>query len=156
MGEFYKSDSDEFTTPDHIFLKLHQEFHFTLDAAATSGNAKLPHYFTKEQDALKQSWSAHRVFCNPPYSRGHVKDFVLKALCECHSWGLRDDAEPCELAVLLIPTYTERAWYAANRKYFETRFITNRIKFGGGATTARGNHMLLIVRSINLMSYWTR
>lgn len=152
----YGSESDEFRTPDHIFLALHSEFNFTLDAAATPENAKLRHYITKEQDALKQSWSDHRVFCNPPYSRGNVKNFVLKALDECQVGGLSEDRAPCQLAVLLIPTYTERTWYAANRQHFETRFIRGRVKFGGGATTARGNHMILVIRSINFSWYWTR
>jgi phage N-6-adenine-methyltransferase len=156
MNDFLTKDSDEFTTPDHIFATLHAEFQFTIDAAATAENAKLDRWWTKEDDALKKSWAGRRVFCNPPYSRGNVKAFVLKALDECQVGGLSEDREPCQLAVLLIPTYTERTWYAANRQHFETRFIRGRLKFGGGATTARGNHMILIVRSINFSWYWTR
>lgn len=156
MSDFLTASSDEFTTPDHIFATLHAEFNFTLDAAASPENAKLRHYFTKKQDALKLSWSDQRVFCNPPYSRGNVKNFVLKALDECQVGGLSEDRPPCQLAVLLIPTYTERTWYAANRQHFETRFVRGRLKFGGGATTARGNHMILVIRSINFCWYWTR
>lgn len=156
MSDFLTGDSDEFRTPDHIFATLHAEFKFTIDAAATKDNAKLPRFWTKEQDAIKQSWSGERIFCNPPYSRGNVKNFVLKALDECQVGGLSEDREPCQLAVFVIPTYTERTWYAANRQHFETRFIRGRVKFGGGATTARGNHMILIVRSINFCWYWTR
>lgn len=35
------SSSDEFGTPDHIFLPLHEEFQFTIDAAASAENAKI-------------------------------------------------------------------------------------------------------------------
>jgi phage N-6-adenine-methyltransferase len=142
MSEFLKKDSDEFGTPQEIFDKLDAEFHFTVDACASSDNAKLDQYWSKEENALSRSWAAQRVFCNPPYSRGNVKAFFMKA------WNETRNGD-CKLAVLLIPTYTEREWFHEYREDFEVRFFKGRIKFEGGKTTARGNHMLVIFRSHN-------
>lgn len=139
-GEFLTKESDEFGTPDSIWLPLHEEFQFTVDAAASKSNHLLPKYWTKDDSALEKDWSGERVFCNPPYSRGNVKDFFMKALLETR-------ARDCKLAVLLIPTYTERDWFYSNSAEFEVRFIQGRIKFKGGATTARSSHMLIIFRN---------
>ena len=141
-GEALDKTSDEFGTPDWLFKPLHEEFQFTVDAAASAENHKLPTYWTKETDGLAQSWAHERVFCNPPYSRGNVKAFFLKAYEET-----RLRANPCKIAVLLIPTYTERAWFHEFRNCFECRFIQTRIQFIGGTTGARGNHMLVIFRN---------
>ena len=132
--------SDEFGTPDEIFMPLDEEFQFTIDAAATAENTKLTRFWTKEDDALLQCWNGERVFCNPPYSRGNVKEFFMKA---CRETRIGD----CKLAVLLIPTYTEREWYHLYRNDFEVRPVKGRIQFIGGGSSARGNHMLVIFRS---------
>lgn len=52
----YRSDSDEWETPDELFDRLNSEFHFTLDACANSDNHKCDRYFTIEDDGLEQSW----------------------------------------------------------------------------------------------------
>lgn len=41
---------------------------FTLDVAAAPHNAKCELYFTRADNGLGQSWSGHKVWCNPPYS----------------------------------------------------------------------------------------
>lgn len=133
-------DSDDFGTPDWLFKALDEEFIFTIDAAASKDNAKCERFWTKADNALLQSWSGERVFCNPPYSRGNVHAFFTKALIETRSGS-------CRLAVLLIPTYTERDWFHESRNAFEVRFIKGRVKFVGGASSARGNHMIVIFRS---------
>jgi len=49
-------------TPRDFFKKLDEEFHFTLDAAATDKTALCKKYFTPEIDGLKQNWGgASRV-----------------------------------------------------------------------------------------------
>jgi site-specific DNA-methyltransferase (adenine-specific) len=140
MSDFLDKDSDEFGTPDALWSQLDGEFHFTFDACATPQNSKTPGYWTKQEDALKQDWSGLRVFCNPPYSRGNVKDFFFKAFQETRKGN-------CQLVVLLIPAYTERDWFHKYRNEFEVRFIKGRVKFKGGESSARGNHMILIFRS---------
>ncbi len=147
MTEKLTKSSDEFGTPDWLFNALNEEFYFTVDAAASAKNTLLPKFWTKEDSALTKSWKGERVFCNPPYSRGHVKTFFDKAWVETRLGG-------CVLAVLLIPTYTERAWYHNHRNHFEVRFIQQRVKFIGGETSARGNHMIIVFRNPRL-AWWS-
>lgn len=145
--EILDKTSDEFGTPDSLFLPLDEEFIFTIDAAATAKNTKLPRWWDKEDDALKKSWANERVFCNPPYSRGNVESFFMKALSETRNGD-------CKLAVLIIPTFTERTWYHDYRNHFEVRMIKGRQKFIGGESGARGNHMILVFRS-HRWAWWS-
>ena len=46
----FVSKSDEHETPQSLFAPLNDEFHFTLDVAANSENAKCQKYFTKEMN----------------------------------------------------------------------------------------------------------
>lgn len=88
-----KTPKDQQRTPPLLFRKLDDRFHFILDAASTDKNALCPVHYTKEIDALKQSWVIRRpdakptdrpgsVFCNPPYSLGQVEDFLDKGYQE--------------------------------------------------------------------------
>lgn len=52
----FSSKEEKWATPQDFFDKLNDEFHFTLDAAASPDNAKCANYFTEEQDGLVQSW----------------------------------------------------------------------------------------------------
>lgn len=90
---------DDRATVPEVFAGFHDRFGFTLDAAASDHNAKLPRYYTREVDGLAQPWTGERVWCNPPYS--NIRPWVEKAL-------LRE----AELAVLLLPANrTEQAWW---------------------------------------------
>ena len=63
----FMSKKSDWETPQDLFDSLNSEFHFTLDAAASDHNHKLPHYYTEKEDGLAQDWGGERVFCNPPY-----------------------------------------------------------------------------------------
>lgn len=52
----FMSNKNDWETPQELFDKLHEEFHFTLDAAASDHNHKLPRYYTEQTDGLKQDW----------------------------------------------------------------------------------------------------
>lgn len=52
----FMSEKDDWETPQSLFDQLHAHFHFTLDAAASDSNHKLPRYYTKETDGLAQDW----------------------------------------------------------------------------------------------------
>lgn len=138
MTEELTKLSDEFGTPDDIFTDLRRIFNFTIDAAASSTNAKLNRYWTKQDNALLQSWACERVFCNPPYSRGNVEAFAMKAL--------KETEKNCPLAVLLIPTRTEQYWFhtCVNSGRVLVKFFKHRIQFIGGKSSARDSHMLMI------------
>jgi phage N-6-adenine-methyltransferase len=82
------------------FGPLHERFRFTIDAAATAENARLPRFWTAEDNGLDMTWAEERVWCNPPHS--NVRPWVEKA------WA----AGGKELAVLLVPANrTEQAWW---------------------------------------------
>ena len=54
IGKF-DSIKNDWETPSDLFSVVNDEFHFTIDVAASVHNAKLPRYITKEQDAMLMS-----------------------------------------------------------------------------------------------------
>lgn len=52
----FMSKKSDWETPQDLFDSLNSEFHFTLDAAASDHNHKLPHYYTEKEDGLAQDW----------------------------------------------------------------------------------------------------
>lgn len=88
---------DQWETPDFIFNVLNEVFHFTVDAAANADNAKLPRYWSIDDDGLKQDWSNERVFCNPPHSNGAYGEWTQKAANEKENL----------LSVLVLPANLE-------------------------------------------------
>jgi len=111
------------------FAPLHARFSFTIDAAATAANARLPRYWTAEDDALAQSWAGERVWCNPPYSQPGLEQWVGKSWYE---WNLGTG-----LIVMLVPANrTEQQWwqrhvepYRDQDKSFRTEFLPGRMRF---------------------------
>jgi len=96
-----KPEVDNLETPVEHFAPWHERFGFTIDVAALPHNAKLPRYFTPEDNGLLQSWAGERVWCNPPYS--DIEPWVQKAKAE----GFAAD-----LIVMLLPANrTEQGWW---------------------------------------------
>lgn len=122
----YITPKDEWGTPDNIFLPLHEEFDFKLDAAATAKNAKLPNFFDKEHDALKQDWGKDSVYLNPPYSQGNIGRFMEKAYLE----GNRR-ADDRYIACLIPVASDTQWWHNWVMKSKEIRFIKGRVKYIG-------------------------
>lgn len=117
---YFKHASDHWGTPGLLFQRLDQEFHFTLDAAASEISTKCGDYLTEEIDALQVSWWG-RVFCNPPYSK--VAAFVEKAIQEV-------DSGNCEIVVLLVGARVDTQWFWQGSMYAaEVRFLKGRLKF---------------------------
>jgi phage N-6-adenine-methyltransferase len=107
-------------TPDALWRVLDDEFHFTLDAAASSTNAKCDNYFTRGQDGLAQDWGRERVWLNPPFGRG-LREWMRKA------W---EASRGGALVVCLVPSSTDLPWwheYAMRAD--EVRFIRGRVVF---------------------------
>lgn len=134
----FSSKEEKWATPQDFFDKLNEEFHFTLDAAASSDNAKCTNYFTEEQDGLTQSWGGHTVWCNPPYCR-KTGLWVKKAYEEHQRTG-------CTV-VMLLPSRTDVKWF---HDYIlgkaEIRFIKGRLKFGGSKNSAPFPSIVVIYR----------
>ena len=117
----FESATVEWPTPQELFDELNAEFGFTTDVAATNDNAKCAHYYTQEQDGLKQDWRGG-VWMNPPYGRAMV-EWLKKAIRE--TWNETT-------TVCLIPARTNTAWWHdLCQKYGEVRFVRGRPKFGG-------------------------
>ncbi len=123
----FSSKTNEWYTPQDFFDALHREFAFTIDAAATAENAKLPRYFTEAGNGLAQSWKGERVWCNPPYGR------------EIGQWIKKAAISEAEIVVMLIPARTDtKAWHRwiFNNPNASVRFIEGRLKFGGAKWNA--------------------
>jgi len=52
----FSSNTDEWATPQWVFDKWNDSFHFTLDPCADDQNHKCERYYTKEQDGLQHDW----------------------------------------------------------------------------------------------------
>lgn len=65
------SKRNDWETPTPFWNALHEEFEFDLDAAAHELNAKLDHFYTEDDNALKIDWEGKCPWCNPPYGRGN-------------------------------------------------------------------------------------
>ena len=121
----YRGSNDR-ALPSDDFAKLQAEFAFTIDVAASDQNAKLPRYYTKEQDGLFQSWAGERVYCNCPYSS--IEPWAEKAWQEMEA----------ELIVMLLPANrTEQDWWQRKIEPFRdrpetplrVRFLPGRYRF---------------------------
>lgn len=134
----FSSENDKWATPQFFFDALDEEFHFTLDAAASDDNAKCERYFTQEKNGLAQSWQGETVFCNPPYGRT-VGEWVKKAHDE-HAKG------DCTIVMLLFAR-TDTKWF---HDYIlgtaEVRFVKGRLKFGDGKNSAPFPSIVVIYR----------
>lgn len=116
------SNKMDYCTPQKLFDELNTTYHFGLDAAASPENAKCKKYFTKDDDALKQSWKGYGwVFCNPPYGR-QTGAFVKKAYDECKN-GVS--------SILLIPSRTDTSYFHDYILHSGAtiQFIRGRLKF---------------------------
>lgn len=132
----FSSKTDMWATPQDFFDKLNEEFHFTLDAAAITENAKCEKYFTPEDDGLSQDWEGI-VWCNPPYCRQTGK-WVKKAY---------EESQNGATVVMLLPCRPDVSWF---HDYIlgkaEIRFIRGRLKFGGSKNAAPFPSMVVIFR----------
>ena len=129
----FSSKTDMWSTPQDFFDILNAEFGFTCDVCATKENAKCEHYFTQEQDGLKQEWTGV-CWCNPPYGR-LIGKWVQKA------------AESKCTVVMLLPARTDTRWFHDwIYERAEVRFLRGRFKFGGCQNAAPFPSMVVIFR----------
>ena len=124
----FSSKSMEWATPRPFFMRLNEEFGFTLDPCAQPHNALCSKYFTEEENGLAQNWQGHRAFVNPPYGRA-VGLWVKK----CYE----ESRKPDTTVVMLIPARTDtKYWHNYVMKADELHLVKGRIKFGGGTNSA--------------------
>ena len=130
----FSSKTDLWETPQDLFDKLNNEFHFTLDVCATQENAKCDSFYTKEQDGLSQPWKGV-VWCNPPYGK-QIGSWVRRGFFASLSGNT---------VVMLLPARTDTRWF---HEYIygkaEIRFIRGRLKFGGSKNSAPFPSMVVV------------
>lgn len=118
----HSSNKMDWGTPQDLFDKLNNEFHFDLDAAADENNHKCEKYFTEADDALKQDWVGN-VFLNPPYGRA-IGKFIKKAY--------EETLKSANVVVIVMPARTDTAyWHDYIIPYAEVIFVRGRLKFTG-------------------------
>lgn len=120
--------NDGWETPDPIFCKLYDEFHFTLDVCATKENTKCTLYFTKEDDGLSRPWNNNLCWMNPPYSC--IGLWVEKAYQE----SLKEATVVC-----LLPNNTDNRWFHNICSKGEIRLLKGRIAFLKNGIPTTGN-----------------
>ena len=119
----YSSENEVWETPQELFNRLNDEFHFDIDVCATSENAKCSKFFSPLDDGLSQDWQGV-CWMNPPYGK-KIGTWMKKAM----------EAETT--VVCLVPSRTDtKWWHEYAMKASEIRFIKGRLKFGDSKNSA--------------------
>ncbi len=114
-----ETDSERWQTPPEIWLPLHAEFNFDLDAFADETTKRLPRFMP---DALgSEDWSGKAVFMNPPYG---------SKLAKCVKRGA-DEADKGKTVVAVIPFRCRGGWWheAVLGRASEVRCVRRRVSF---------------------------
>lgn len=137
----FSSKTDMWETPQDFFDKLNEEFHFTIDVAATPENAKCEKFYTIEDNGLSQPWKGV-VWCNPPYGK-QIGSWVRRAWLS---------SAVGNTIVMLLPARTDTRWfhdYIYKKDRVEIRFVRGRLKFGESKNSAPLPSMVAIFRGVN-------
>jgi len=115
----FRSETIEYSTPRALFDPLAVEFRLTRDVCANHANAKLPAYWTKDDDALTKEWTDNS-WMNPPFNRDLSK-WVKKA----HGETKKHE----NTVVCLIPVRSNTKWWRETVCDAEVRFINGEVNF---------------------------
>lgn len=129
LDVMFSSKSNEWATPQDLFDKLNNKYHFTLDPCSTIENHKCEKFYTIEDDGLIKDWSNDIVFVNPPYDRE-----LYKWVKKCYEESLKGTK-----IVLLIPSRTDTKYFHEflyNKNNVKIEFIKGRLKFGNSHNSA--------------------
>ena len=108
-----QNHKDDWKTPDDLYTKLDEEFHFDFDPCP---------YQCTEFDGLNIEWR-ERNFINPPYSLKLKEAFIRKAF---------EESKKCKLCVMLLPVSTSTIiFHEIIYHNAEIRFLKGRVKFAG-------------------------
>lgn len=131
MRTIYSSKTDLWETPQDLFNRYDDQYHFDIDLCALPENAKCTRYFTPQDDALIQEWSGV-CWCNPPYGRQLAK-WVAKA------------ATSNATVVMLLPARTDTRWFHEYcLPHGKVEFIRGRVHFGGSVNPAPFASMVVV------------
>jgi|SRR6185312_10151181 len=133
----FSSKTDDWATPQDLFDEICDGFKivFDVDVCASKENAKVPMFWSKEQDGLKQDWTGLKCWMNPPYGR------------EIGKWVDKAATGGAETVVALLPARTDTKWFHKwIYKKAEILFIGGRVKFGGHKNCAPFPSMIVIFK----------
>lgn len=130
----FSSKTEMWETPQDLFDRLNNKYHFDYDVCAIQENAKCQQYYTPEIDGLKQKWGG-RCWCNPPYGR-EISKWVAKAYMSSINGAV---------VVMLLPARTDTKWFHEYvLPYAEIYFIKGRLKFGDSKNSAPFPSMIAV------------
>ena len=122
----FDSERQDWPTPQDMFEALDKVYEFNFDLAAGKENSKCKHFYSQEQDALIQEWTASSCWLNPPYGgtgSNKLAAWIKKAHESSEKYGNR--------IVVLIPARTNTSWWHKHcMKAKEILFVEGRPKFG--------------------------
>jgi site-specific DNA-methyltransferase (adenine-specific) len=144
----FSSASDEWSTPKDLFDRLHAEFDFEIDLAATAENTKCSSFFSKKSNSLEKDWGGvfDRGWLNPPYSRGLCGQFIEKAARQRRRGFLTVMllAARTDTKAFHTHLYNAETWHP--RPGVEIRLLPGRLKFGGSTNAAPFPSMIVVFR----------
>ncbi|GIU15701.1 lambda phage type II restriction-modification system DNA N-6-adenine-methyltransferase Dam [Shewanella sp. c952] len=129
---YLKEVGDQWQTPPALFWGVFAKFGpFVLDLFTDGSNNKCPNFYTVEDNALTQDWTAElkggKAYANPPYSRASIEDgnavtgmrsIIKKTLLE---------REQGAKMVYVIKSATSEVWWPEDADH--VCFIRGRISF---------------------------
>lgn len=129
-----KHVGDQWCTPDNIFWGINAMFGpLVLDLFTDGENTKCPDFYTAEDNALAQDWSARleelhgAAYGNPPYSRAsqHEGEYItgMRYIMQ-HASAMRDKGGRY---VFLIKAATSEVWWPEDADHIS--FIRGRVGF---------------------------
>jgi len=146
---FGMSVKQDWETPDELFDRLDFVFHFNLDVAASSDNAKCENFYSRESSGIEHPWGG-RCWCNPPFSKDKtqanskdVSDFLARGFQQM------EENEACQIICFLVNSCTETRWfqeYCFNADLL--CFLKGRLKFKGGKNSAPKGSVLVFLSKI--------
>ena len=134
----FSSKTDLWETPQDLFDRLDEEFHFDIDVCALPENTKCKKFFTPEQDGLSQPWCG-MCWCNPPYGR-QIGQWVRRGFLSSAAGST---------VVMLLPARTDTKWfheYIYGKKRVQIWFLKGRLKFGGCKNSAPFPSMIVVFK----------
>lgn len=132
----FKSEKQDWETPQDFYDELDAEFHFNLDACATAENTKCDNFISPEMDAFTRDWHG-TVWMNPPYGRA-CKKWV--------SYAFEQAMMGHCTVVCLLAARTDTDLFHRYAAKGEIRFIKGRLQFVGAADPAPFPSMIVIFR----------
>ena len=112
-GQSATDEVDTRVTDDKLWRELDAMFHFTIDVAASSENAKCERFYDIAANGLFQRWDGETVWCNPPYS-------------DLAAWVQKASSETAATVVMLLPANrTEQPWWQTYIEPFRDGKHTN-------------------------------